>query len=448
MVVLAQLVRARLCESRGCRFKSDISPQMLRLKMNQSNITKPQTLKGFRDFLPKNMGLRNYVKNTLINVFENFGYLPLETPALEYSSTLKGKSSSETDNKLGYFFKDNGDRDIGLRYDLTIPTAKVLAIYSNEIQLPFKRYQIQPVWRAENTQKGRYREFLQCDIDIFGSSSPITDAEIISVIYTGIQKLNFKNAIITINSRSVLLDILTKSGVNNNQNSVLQSLDKIGKIGQDGVEKELNSKKLSSTQIKNLFKYIKEAKPDENLKQVLNKLKALNIPDSAYVFDPTLVRGCDYYTSTIFEVSINEPKIGAIGGGGRYDNLISTLGGPNIPAVGFSFGFERIIDVIKELNLLPQINQSKIKVLVANFGSETEIDILNLISKLQNKNISSIIYPDNDKLSKQIKYATSLNIPYIAIIGTNEAKNNQIMIKNLKTTEQKLVSFDQLVNML
>jgi histidyl-tRNA synthetase len=411
-------------------------------------MTKPQTLKGFRDFLPKDMGIRNYVKNTLEEVFVNFGFLPLETPALEYASVLKGKYNSETDSKLGYFFKDNGDREIGLRYDLTVPTAKVLAIYSNQIQLPFKRYQIQPVWRAENTQKGRYREFLQCDIDIFGSSSPIADAEIISIIFAGIQKLNFKNAIIKINSRSVLLDILSKSGIKNNQNSILQSLDKTGKIDEFGVKNELNSKGLPSTQIENLFKYIKEAQPDENLKQVLNKLKALNIPDNAYIFDPALVRGCDYYTGIIFEVSVNEPKIGAIGGGGRYDNLVSTLGGPNIPAVGFSFGFERIIDAIQELNLLPLTDQPKIKVLVANFGSETEINILNLISRLRDQNISSIVYPDNDKLAKQIKYATSLNIPYLAIIGTDEVKNNQITLKNLNTTEQKLVSFEELVNML
>ena len=415
--------------------------------MNQLN-NKPQTLKGFRDFLPKDMAVRNYVKNTLTEVFENFGYLPLETPALEYSSVLKGKYSNETDDKLGYFFKDNGDREIGLRYDLTVPTAKVLAIYSNEIQFPFKRYQIQPVWRAENTQKGRYREFIQCDIDIFGTASPIADAEIISVIYAGTQKLNLKNATISINSRQVLFDILTKSGIEKDQNSVLQSLDKLGKIGKEGVKNELNSKALSQSQIDNLFKGIKEAQPDENLKQVLDKLKDLGLPDNSYVFDPTLVRGCDYYTGTIFEVSVIEPKIGAIGGGGRYDNLISTLGGPSIPAVGFSFGFERIVDVVEQLNLLPQINQSKTKILVANFGPETETNILNLISKLRDKNISSAIYPDNDKLAKQIKYATSSGIPYLAIIGTDEAKNNQITLKNLETTEQKLVSFEELVNML
>ena len=411
-------------------------------------MTKPQTLKGFRDFLPKEMAVRNYVKNTLIEVFENFGFQPLETPALEYASVLKGKYSNETDDKLGYFFKDNGDREIGLRYDLTVPASKVLAIYSNEIQLPFKRYQVQPVWRAENTQKGRYREFVQCDIDIFGTSSPIADAEIIAIIYTGAQKLNIKNAIIKINSRSVLFDILSKSGVQNNQESVLQSLDKLDKIGQDGVKNELISKDVPELQIDNLFKYIKEAQPDEFLKQVLDKLKAFNIPKSAYVFDPTLVRGCDYYTGTIFEISVTEPKIGSIGGGGRYDNLVSTLGGPNIPAVGFAFGFERVVDVIQELNLLPESTQSKTKILVANFGPETETNVLNLVSNLRDQNIASIVYPDNEKLGKQIKYATSLNIPYLAIIGTDEAKNNQITLKNLSTTEQKLVSFEELIKIL
>ena len=408
---------------------------------------KSQTLKGFRDFLPKEMALRNYVKNTLIEIFETYGFQPLETPALEYSSVLKGKYGNETDDKLGYFFKDNGDREIGLRYDLTVPVAKVLAIYNNEIQLPFKRYQIQPVWRAENTQKGRYREFIQCDIDIFGTNSPIADAEIISIIYIGTQKLNFKNAIIKINSRSILFDILSKSGIKNKQKSVLQSIDKLDKIGEDGVKKELISKDLSDTQINDIFKYIKLAQPDENLKAVLNYLKSLNIPDSAYIFDPTLVRGCDYYTGTIFEVSVDEAN-GSIGGGGRYDNLIETLGGPKIPAVGFAFGFERIVDVIQKLNLLPEINDSKIKILVANFGPETETNILNLVSKLRSQNISSIIYPDTDKLGKQIKYADNLGISYLAIIGTDEAKNNQIMLKNLKTTEQKLVSFEELIKIL
>lgn len=419
---------------------------MLKSTMNQSNI-KTQTLKGFRDFLPSDMYLRNYVKNTLTSLFETSGFQPLETPALEYSSVLKGKYGSETDDKLGYFFKDNGDRNIGLRYDLTVPTSKVLAIYSNQISLPFRRYQIQPVWRAENTQKGRYREFIQCDIDIFGTTSPIADAEIISIIYQGVKKLGFKNATIKINSRSVLSSILSQSGVTERQNSVLQSLDKLDKIGNNGVKDELTSKGLNNSQIDQIFDYIKQAQPDENLKQVLDALKDFNIPQTAYIFDPTLVRGCDYYTGTIFEVQIPEAN-GSIGGGGRYDNLVATLGGPQIPAVGFSFGFERVVDAIKELQLLPNNQTNKIKILVANLGPETQTNIINLTSTLRDNNVSSIIYSNNDKLGKQIKYALNLSIPYLAIIGTDEAKNNQITLKNLKTTEQKTISFQKLIEII
>jgi histidyl-tRNA synthetase len=412
--------------------------------MNQQ---KTQTLKGFRDFLPPDMYVRDYVKNTLTRLFETSGFEPLETPALEYASVLKGKYGTETDTKLGYFFKDNGDREVGLRYDLTVPTSKVLAIYSNQIPLPFRRYQVQPVWRAENSQKGRYREFIQCDIDIFGTTSPITDAEIISIIYQGTKKLGFKNAIIKINSRQVLSSILDQSGIKNDQNLTLQSLDKLDKIGEDRVKDELISKGLTDTQIDQVFRYIKQAQPDENLKQVLDALKDFNIPQTAYVFDPTLVRGCDYYTGTIFEVQVPEAN-GSIGGGGRYDNLVANLGGPQIPAVGFSFGFERIIDVIQELNLLPSSDTNKTKVLVANLGSDTQSNILKLTSSLRDNNISSVIYPDNEKLGKQIKYALNLNIPYLAIIGTDEVKQNKITLKNLTTSTQDSVSETELIKIL
>lgn len=403
-------------------------------------VTKPQTLKGFRDFLPSDMRVRNYVKNSLISVFETYGFEPLETPALEYASVLKGKYSSEADEKLGYFFEDNGGRKVGLRYDLTVPVSKVLAIYSNQIPLPFKRYQIQSVWRADNTQKGRYREFIQCDIDTFGTISPLADAEIISIIYTATQKLNFRSFTIRINSRSVLIDILTKSGINDNQKTILQSLDKFDKIGENGVKNELTSKGLTDTQITSLFKYIKTAQPDNQLRQVITAVKSFGVPENFYKFDPTLVRGCDYYTGTIFETTVEEPKIGSIGGGGRYDKLIETLGGPDIPAVGYSFGFEPIIDVINELNLLSDLPKTKIKILVANFGSETAGDSLKLVSLLRQNNIASTFYPDTDKLGKQFKYADSLGIKYVAVIGPDEAARNEVTLKNLTTGEQKTIS--------
>jgi len=410
------------------------------------NNNKPQTLKGFRDFLPETMAVRNYVKNLFIETFETFGFEPLETPALEYSSVLKGKYSDETDEKLGYFFKDNGDREIGLRYDLTVPTAKVLAIYGPQIPLPFKRYQIQPVWRADNTQKGRYREFIQCDIDTFGTNSPTADAEIISIIYTATKKLNFKEFTIRINSRSVLLDLLAKSGIINNQISALQSLDKFQKIGQNGVQKELINKGFTQAQIDSLFKYIKEVKPDENLQAVFTAIKNYNVPENFYKFDATLVRGCDYYTGTIFETTVKEPKIGSIGGGGRYDKLIETLGGPDIPAVGYSFGLEPIIDCIIELNLLPNLPKTKTKIMVANFGEKTLNKSLDLTSLLRQNNIPTIFYPDSDKIGKQFKYASLKNIPFVALIGENELNNNTVTIKNMSTGEQKTLAQDEVIN--
>ncbi|MDP4009450.1 MAG: histidine--tRNA ligase [Candidatus Shapirobacteria bacterium] len=414
--------------------------------MNSTKI-KPQTLKGFRDFLPETMIVRNYVKNILIEVFETFGFQPVETPTLEYASTLMGKYGEEAD-KLVYSFKDAGDRQVGLRYDLTVPTAKVLSIYQNQISLPFKRYQIQPVYRADKPQRGRYREFLQCDVDIFGPESPINDAEIIALTYTILEKLNFKKYSIRINSRQVLYQILDNAGIKNNQKSALQSLDKYQKIGEDGVKNDLISKDIDSTKIDKLFDYIKKAQPDDYLKSVFEKIKEFGVPKSAYIFDPTMIRGLDYYTSTIFETYVTEPKMGSITGGGRYDNLISSLGGPQTPAVGTTIGLDRIVDCILELNLLPELNKTTTKVLVANFGVETEKESINLLNQLRNNDIASTFYPTPDKIGKQIKYADSLSIPYVAMIGTDEIKNSLITLKNLKTTEQKLISLEELLKFL
>lgn len=411
------------------------------------NNNAPQTLKGFRDFLPETMAVRNYVKNLFIETFETFGFEPLETPTIEYSSTLMGKYGDEAD-KLVYSFLDQGGRQVGLRYDLTVPSAKVLAIYGQQISLPFKRYQIQPVFRAEKPQKGRYREVLQCDIDTFGTKSPTADAEIVAVIYTILNKLNFKKYSIRLNSRSVLKNILSQSGIENNQNSALQSLDKFNKIGQDGVQKELISKDFTQVQINNLFKYIKEAQPDADLQAVFTAIKSFGIPDTAYLFDPTMVRGLDYYTGTIFETYVEEPKIGSITGGGRYDNLIKILGGPDIPAVGTTLGLDRIVDCIIELNLLPNLPKTKVKVMVANFGDDTLDKSLELTSLLRQNNIASTFYPDADKLGKQFKYASTKNIPFVALIGSDEVAKNEVTLKNMVTGEQKTANFQKIIEML
>ncbi len=393
--------------------------------------TKAQTLKGFRDFLPSQMAVRDYVKKICVDTFELFGFQPLETPALEYSSVLMGKYGAEA-NKMIYSFKDKGGRDIGLRYDLTVSTARVLSSYN--LPLPFKRYQIQPVWRADKPQKGRYREFTQCDIDTFGSCSPLADAEIIAVIYHVLTRLNFQKFSLRINSRTLLKNI---------PNCALQSIDKLGKIGNKRVQKELINKGYSQAQIDQFFEYIKTAQPDAYLNQVFKRIIDFGVPAAAFTFDPTLVRGLDYYTGPIFEVYVEKPKIGSIAGGGRYDNLVRSLGGPDIPAVGTTLGLDRIIDCILELNLLPQIRKTNIKVLVANFGEEKKS--LELLNNLRKNKIPSTIYFNKEKLAKQIKYALSLGVKYIAIIGPDEAKNNTITLKNLDTQDQQTISFQDLV---
>lgn len=409
------------------------------------NNNAPQTLKGFRDFLPETMAVRNYVKNLFIDVFKTFGFEPLETPTIEYSSTLMGKYGDEAD-KLVYSFQDQGERQVGLRYDLTVPTAKVLAIYNQQLSLPFKRYQIQSVFRAEKPQKGRYREVLQCDIDTFGTSSPIADAEIVAVIYTILNKLNFKKYSIRLNSRPVLKEILIKSGIVDNQNSALQSLDKFNKIGEEGVKNELINKNFTQAQIDSLFKYIKEAQPDKNLQAVFEAIKTFGIPETAYIFDPTMVRGLDYYTGTIFETYVEEPKIGSITGGGRYDNLIKILGGPDIPAVGTTLGLDRIVDCIIELNLLPNLPKTETKIMVANFGEETQKVSLELTTLLRQNNIPTIFYPDNDKIGKQFKYASLKNIPFVALIGSNEVTSGEVTLKNMLTGEQQSIKQSEIIN--
>ncbi len=408
---------------------------------------KTQTLKGFRDFLPRESRVRNYVKNILTDTFLSFGFQPLETPALEYKSTLIGKSGSETD-KLLYSFTDKGDRQIGLRYDLTVPAAKVLTIYQNEISLPFKRFQIQPVWRADKPQKGRYREFVQSDIDIYGSSSPLAEAEIVAIIYQALTKLNFKKFQIKLNSRIVLSQIIAQSGVKIDKNTVLQSLDKLDKIGNKGVKDELVSKGLTPTQIDSLFDYIKTAQPDDYLKQVFDAISLLGVPQDYFSFSPTLVRGLDYYTGPIFETFIEDSNIGAIGGGGRYDDLIKSLGGPDVPAVGYAFGFERLIEVINDLDLLPELSQSPTKVMIANFDPQTLPQSLKLASLLRQNNLNTFFYPNPDKIAKQFKYADSQKIPFVVIIGSDEAKNNLVTFKNMQTREQKTVTSEELLQIL
>lgn len=407
----------------------------------------PQTLKGFRDFLPRQMIIRQKVINTLVQVFESYGFQPLETPALEYAETLLGKYGQEAD-RLVYTFKDRGQRQVGLRYDLTVPTARVLAQYRQQIPLPFKRYQIQPAWRAENPQKGRYRQFTQCDIDTFGSDSPLADAEIIALIYESLKKLGFKKFIIKINSRQVLFELMTGLGIKNKtrQLSLLQTIDKLSQQEKVKVEKELEQKGLKSNQIKKLFQLLGAAQPDPNLKEIFKLLPKLEVQKDFWRFDPTLARGLDYYTGPVFETIVEKPRIGSITGGGRYDNLIVQLGGPNIAATGTTIGLDRICDVIEELNLWPKLTPAFTQVLVTVFSEELLPTSIKASAVLRKAKINTELYPDSEtKLDKQIKYADKKGIPWVMIVGPEEAAQKQVTLKNLKTTKQESISLTQAI---
>lgn len=409
---------------------------------------KLQTPKGFRDFLPEQTRVRNWVRGILIEVFENFGFEPLETPTLEYASTLLGKYGAEAD-KLVYTFKDRGGRELGLNYDLTVPAARVLAQYQNQISLPFKRYQIQPAYRAENPQKGRYRQFIQCDVDTFGVASPLADAEIIAVIYTVLKKLNFDKFKIRINSRQVLFQMLEQAGIGDKklQLAVLQSIDKLDKKSEDEVIQEVQNKGLSDSMATTLLEIIKQAQPDQGLQELFDYLEQYGIDKSYWEFSPSLVRGLDYYTSAIFETYVEEPKIGSVTGGGRYDNLISQLGGPDTPATGTTIGFDRICDVIEELGLIKSVDKKR--VLVTIFSPELVNKSIETTGFLRDRQIACELYPDpNTKLEKQLKYADKKQIPFVVIIGPEEASNNQVVCKDLKTGEQEKLSMEKLIERL
>lgn len=402
--------------------------------------TKIQPLKGFRDFLPDQSRIRNYVLGVLQNVFESYGFEPLETPTLEYASTLLGKYGEEAD-KLVYTFKDKGRRKVGLRYDLTVPVARVLAQYNQQLVLPFKRYQIQNVFRAEKPQKGRFREFLQCDIDIFGVTSPLADAEIIAVIYESLKKLGFKKFTTQINSRQVLFRLLESLGLKDSKKQlfVLQSVDKLEKQGKEKVTNELVKKGLKSAQIKDLFEKINKISPDENLEKLFGFLESFGMSSDFYKFVPSMVRGLDYYTGPIFETVVSDPAIGSLTGGGRYDNLIAALGGPNIPGTGTTIGFDRICQVINEKNLLPNIVTNSTQVLVLLFPGY-EGQAIKTVQQFRQKGISSSLYLEERPVEKQLKYANQKNIPFVVLLGPDEVKQNKLALKNMKDGKQKLLT--------
>ncbi len=405
-----------------------------------------QTPKGFRDFLPQDVRKRNFVANTLRDVFSSYGFDPLETPVLEYEETLNGKYGEEGD-KLMYKFEDGGGRRVAMRYDQTVPLARVIAQYANDIPLPFKRYQIQNVYRAENTQRGRYREFLQIDADIIGSDSPLADAEIIALTITAYKKLGFENFKILINDREVLkveqakIGSWVKEGMGPKELAELdlaiaRAVDKLDKIGEERVIAEIAEKTpISRDQAKEWLYVLKQKDMTPNIKKIFDLLKEMDVDERYYQFYPILARGLDYYTSAIFEV-ITPNYQGSLGGGGRYDKLIGMFAENQVSAVGFSFGFDRTIEAMQELDLFPK-DLGGTEILITN----TNPKAYHTANEIRNKGIHTELYADDREIDKQLKYADKKGIPFVLLF-----EGEQLILKDMKTGEKKPITLESLSN--
>lgn len=448
---------------------------------------KPSIPKGTRDFLPLETIRRNYIFDTIRSVFRLYGYQPIETPAMENLSTLLGKYGDEGDKLLfrilnsGDFLSGVSDQEIaeknvaglaskicekGLRYDLTVPFARFVVQHRNEITFPFKRYQIQPVWRADRPQKGRYREFFQCDVDVIGSDSLLNEVELIQIIDDIFQRLGIRVQV-QINNRKVLAGIAQVLGIGDQLIPFTVAIDKLEKIGIEGVIIELRTLGLSEEAINKLIPVL-ELRSDndsvlealklvvadseiglkgiEELEMVFSYLKNLQL-NAEIIVGPSLARGLNYYTGAIIEVKAMDVQMGSICGGGRYDDLTGIFGLPGVSGVGVSFGAERIYDVLAELNRFPENLADATKLMFVNFGGESAVLCIKLLQQLRAKGITAIIYPDEVKMKKQFSYADSLQIPYVAIIGDEELKNGIVNLKNMKTSGQEELKFEDFLEM-
>lgn len=453
------------------------------------SIQKPSLPKGTRDFGPDKMIRRNYIFDTIKSTFKKFGFLPLETPAMENLSVLTGKYGDEGDQLIfkvlnsGDFLKDVTENNLkegykkltpvlsekALKYDLTVPFARFVVMNRNEIYFPFKRFQIQPVWRADRPQKGRYREFFQCDADVIGTDSLLCEAEIILMLNEVFGKLGLKDFVIKINNRKILTGITEIIGKAGCETDLCVAIDKLDKIGLDGVIAELKSKEFSEEAIQQLMPFInlkgnneevfnslssilKDSpiglKGIEEIKNVFDFTYALGLTKSNTEVDVTLARGLTYYTGAIFEVKALGVQMGSISGGGRYDNLTGVFGLPNVSGVGISFGVDRIYDVLEELNLFPEGNLTSTKVLLCSFDEDSFKYGLKVLKELREANISSEIFPEPAKMKKQLEYANKKQIPYVIIIGSEEMKTGSLSFKNMMTGEQTNSPIDQIISKL
>jgi histidyl-tRNA synthetase len=448
---------------------------------------KPSIPKGMRDFDPQTMVKRYFIFDTIKSVFKRFGYLPIETPAMENLSTLLGKYGEEGD-KLLFKVLNSGDflsgidttsgnlnsvrmatqiSEKGLRYDLTVPFARFVVQYRNDIVFPFKRYQMQPVWRADRPQKGRYREFYQCDVDVVGSDSLLNEAELVQIVDDVFKKLKI-NVVVKINNRKILSGIAEYIGATERLTDITVAIDKLDKIGIELVNKELVEKGLSAESIALLqpvlFMTGISREKIEKLKQLIGQtetgLKGIEEISTLFNYlesfelgldfelDLTLARGLNYYTGAIFEVKSKDASMGSICGGGRYDDLTGIFGMPGVSGVGISFGADRIFDVMTELALFPGGTSETTIALFVNFGEKEELYCLPFVQKLREAGLNTEIYPDHEKMKKQIKYADQKQIPFVIIAGENEIEHNQFTIKNMASGEQTTVEKNEMVQIM
>jgi histidyl-tRNA synthetase len=444
---------------------------------------KPGIPKGTRDFGPVVVRKRNYIFQTIRDTFEVFGFQPLETPAMENLSTLTGKYGEEGD-KLMFKVLDNGDiytkaqhakdnRELvaavtekALRYDLTIPFARYVVMNQNELALPFKRYQMQPVWRADKPQRGRYREFYQCDADVVGSNSLLNEVELLLIYDTVLTKLGLQGYELRINNRKILFGLAEVIGKTELLTDITISIDKLDKIGADGVRKELQERGLTDTDINTIEKFLAiDGNSDEKLAQLKDLLQSSEtalkgieelsfVINSGYasfnttpIIDVTLARGLNYYTGMIVEVKAPPTvKMGSIGGGGRYDDLTGLFGLKGISGVGISFGVDRIYDVLEELQLFPEAAQQSTKVLFLNLGEDSARAAFGYMMQLRQQGIAAELFHENAKMDKQMKYADKRGIPYVVILGESELQENTLSVKNLTNRQQDKINAAELLN--
>lgn len=432
---------------------------------------KPSIPKGTRDFGQLEMARRNYIFDTIKSVFSLYGFQQIETPAMENLSTLMGKYGEEGD-KLLFRIQNSGEKaalapEKGLRYDLTVPFARYVVQHREEISFPFKRFQIQPVWRADRPQKGRYREFYQCDVDVIGSDSLIGELELIQIVEEVYRRLGI-NVCLHINNRKILAGIAEVIGAPDKIIDITVAIDKLDKIGIDAVNTELKERGLLEDQVSKLQPILNLSgttleklmalktilanseiglKGVEEMEIVFDELSIVNCQLSIEL-DLCLARGLNYYTGAIFEVKALDAQIGSITGGGRYDNLTGIFGLPNVSGVGISFGADRIYDVLTELDLFPKTLQSTTQILFAAFGDAELTYALKWAKELRQAGKAVEVYPEPAKMKKQMSYADAKQIPFVAIVGGDEMAQNKVMLKNMTTGEQKLVTLEELCTIL